>query len=80
MEPPAERKLSIFIFMTEEQFFSIVPAQRFFQEWCPHISNWRHKRRKIDGNKKPIDFTEVEKQRIRQAAQTLGKELGKLKM
>ena len=66
--------------MTEDQFFKIVVSKRFFEDHCKDIANWQHKRRKIDGNKKPIDFTEVEKERIEEAAKALAKELGKLRM
>lgn len=66
--------------MTEAEFFKLIQAKLFFTEHCKDIPNWSHKRRKFDGNKKPIDFSPVEKKRIEEAAKKLGKELGTLKM
>ena len=43
--------------MSREEFFKIVPAKQFFTKYCPGITNYYHKLRGYDGNKKQIDFT-----------------------
>ena len=43
-----------------KDFFSIIPASRFFKVYAPKVMNWKHKRRGIDGNGKPITFSETD--------------------
>jgi len=66
--------------ISEEEYFSIVEAKKFFTVHCTTVRNWKHKRRKIDGNKNPIDFTLEDKKAIEKAAKKLGVQLGSLKM
>ena len=54
-----------------KNLFDIIPAQRFFREFCPKVTNWTHKRRKMDGNKRPIDFTHEDRVKIEEAKQKL---------
>lgn len=61
--------------MTRDEFFKIVPARQFFTKYCTGISNYYHKLRGFDGNKKPIDFTDEEKKHMKKCAIKLGKEL-----
>jgi hypothetical protein len=64
--------------MTKDEFFKLVPARQFFTKYCP-IPNYYHKLRGFDGNKKPIDFTEDEKQKMKKAAAKLGQHLQDVK-
>lgn len=45
--------------------------ERFLSSYCPGIKNVKHKLRGIDGNKKPIDFTETEMVEIDKALRQL---------
>lgn len=54
-----------------KNLFDIIPAQRFFREFCPEVMNWTHKRRKVDGNKRPIDFSPADKEKIEQGKKKL---------
>lgn len=49
--------------------------ERFIHAYCPTISNVKHKLRGIDGNKKPIDFSEEEKALIEKALRKFSKEI-----
>lgn len=66
--------------MKRDEFFKTVPARQFFTRYCPDIKNYYHKMRGFDGNKKPIDFTDQEKQQIKYAAAKLGSDLLKIKL
>ena len=61
--------------MTRDEFFKIVPAKQFFTRYCPGIPNFYHKLRGINGNNKPIDFTDEEKRIMTKAAKKLGKDV-----
>ena len=65
--------------MTKEEFFKIVPARQFFTKYCPGITNYYHKLRGFDGNKKPIDFTDAEKKQMQSCAAKMSKDLAKVK-
>jgi hypothetical protein len=58
--------------MNRDQFFKVVKAYNFFETYCPKISNFQHKLRGFDGNKKPIDFTDEDKKIMKEAAAKLG--------
>lgn len=47
----------------KETLFGI-SAKVFFAEYAPNVSNYTHKMRGIDGNGKPIDFTDEDLQLI----------------
>jgi hypothetical protein len=61
--------------MTREEFFRIIPARQFFKIYCPEVSNFYHKLRGLDGNKKPIDFSAEEKQLMNKAAKKIIKDI-----
>ena len=61
--------------MTKEEFFKIVPARQFFTKYCTGITNYYHKLRGFDGNKKPIDFTDYEKDQIKNSIEKLSKDI-----
>lgn len=65
--------------MTRDEFFRIVTAKEFFTKYCTEVTNYKHKMRGIDGNKKPIDFTDEDKRYIRKAAAKLGIDISKTK-
>jgi hypothetical protein len=65
--------------MTRDQFFKLVPARQFFTKYCPGITNYYHKCRGYDGNKKPIDFTDDDKAKMRKAAAKMGDALQDVK-
>lgn len=61
--------------MNKDEFFKIVPARQFFTKYCTGITNYYHKLRGFDGNKKPIDFTDHEKDQIKNSIQKLSKDI-----
>ncbi len=65
--------------MTKEEFFKIVPARQFFTKYCTGITNYYHKLRGFDGNKKPIDFTAEDKKQMQKCAAKLSKDLANVK-
>jgi len=65
--------------MKQEEFFKIITAKMFFTVYCKDVKNWSHKRRGIDGNGKPIDFSESDKLAMQEAAKVLGGKLSKVK-
>lgn len=65
--------------MTKDQFFKIVKAYNFFETYCPGVKNFTHKLRGVDGNKKPIDFTDEDKEMMKKAAAKLGAKFSDIK-
>jgi hypothetical protein len=70
---------TIFVRMTRDEFFKIVPARQFFTQYCPEIKRYYHKLSGIDGNKQPIDFTEQDKAIMKAAVNKLTGDLKKVK-
>lgn len=64
--------------MPRHPLFQIIVAKKFFQDYCPDVINTAHKLRGLNGNKKPIDFTEEDKAKIRLGVQKLAKDLKEL--
>jgi hypothetical protein len=65
--------------LTRKEFFTLVPACQFFNKYCPEVRNYTHKMRGIDGNGKPIDFSESDKAIMKDAAQRLANDLYRMK-
>lgn len=65
--------------LTRKEFFTFVPARQFFSKYCPGVRNYTHKMRGIDGNGKPIDFTESDRSIMKEAAQALANDLYRAK-
>lgn len=66
--------------MERNSFYEVIRSIKFFNKYCPGVTNWKHKKRGTDGNKRPISFSPEEKEMIKAAAAQLGKELQKLKL
>jgi hypothetical protein len=64
--------------LTQKGFFKLVPAAQFFNNYCPEVTNYYHKLRGVDGNGKPISFTENDKRIMKEAAQRLANDLFKI--
>ena len=64
----------------KNEFFSIIPAARFFKVYAPKVMNWKHKRRGIDGNGKPIAFSESDLLQMKSGKSKLLEDLKKSKL
>ncbi len=62
-------------YLNRDDFFKLIPARQFFKKYCPEVKNYNHKIRGIDGNKKPIDFSENDKIIISVGIERLSKDL-----
>ena len=51
--------------MEDQKLFNIIPAARFFKRYCQGVTNWTHKCRGVDGNKRPIQFTKEDRLKIK---------------
>lgn len=61
--------------MFNETAKEFLRLERFIHAYCPTITNVKHKLRGIDGNKKPIEFSDAEKKLIEKALKTFSKEI-----
>lgn len=61
--------------MPRHPIFQVIVAKYFFENYCPEVTNVKHKLRGIDGNGNPIDFTAEDKKKMRIALMQLGKDL-----
>ena len=41
--------------------FDYIKASKFFPVYAAGVTNWKHKLRKLDGNGKPIDFSDEDR-------------------
>lgn len=53
------------------KLFDFIKAANFFPNYAPQVRNWKHKLRGVDGNKKPITFSEDDRKQIKQGAKKL---------
>jgi len=60
-----------------ERYFKYIKASNFLPEFCgiENSTTTYHKIRGLNGNKKPVDFTDAEKAQIRKGLKKLVKEL-----
>ena len=60
-----------------KKYFKYIKASGFLPDYCniPNSATTRHKMRGTDGNKKPTDFSEEEKTKIRRGIVDLANEL-----
>lgn len=65
--------------MPRYPIFKIIVAKQFFENYCPDISNVKHKLRGTDGNGNPIDFTTEDKKKIKAGVSQMTKDLKALK-
>jgi len=49
--------------------------EAFLKEYCPEVLNIKHKLRGIDGNKKPIAFTDDDKRAIKKGLKIFLKDI-----
>lgn len=61
--------------MPRHPIFKVIVAKQFFENYCPEITNVKHKLRGTDGNGSPIDFTPEDKKKIKAGIQKLSKDL-----
>lgn len=55
--------------------FKYIVAKYFFQDYAPTVKQYKHKMRGIDGNKKPIEFSEADKAAIQKGLKQLLKDM-----
>jgi len=65
--------------MNEQEFFKLIPAIQFFTKYAPGVKNFAHKRRGIDGNGKPITFSQEDRAAIKAAAKKLADDIKRAK-
>lgn len=65
--------------MEAKEFFKIIVEKHFFTAYCPEVTNFRHKKRGMDGNKRPIEFTAEDKKAMKAAVKQLAKDIAKVK-
>lgn len=65
--------------MEAQEFFKIIVEKHFFTDYCPTVTNWIHKKRGTDGNKRPIEFSPEDKKAMKEAAKQLAKDIAKVK-
>jgi hypothetical protein len=58
-----------------KDFFKYISAKHFFTDYCNEVKNFTHKMRGVDGNQKPIDFTDADKKEIKAAFKKLSSDL-----
>ena len=58
-----------------ESLKKFLKMEAFLKEYCPGVLNIKHKLRGIDGNKKPIAFTDADKIVIRKGLQKFAKDI-----
>lgn len=61
--------------MEAQEFFKIIVEKHFFVDYCPTVTNWIHKKRGTDGNKRPIQFTPKDIKAMKAAAKKLAKDI-----
>jgi hypothetical protein len=65
--------------MNEQEFFKLIIASHFFTKYAPAVRNFKHKRRGIDGNRKPIAFSQEDRAEMKAAAKKLADDIKKAK-
>ncbi len=56
-------------------FTRYIYSKFFFPKYAPQVKNWKHKCRGIDGNKKPITFSDDDLASIKLGIEKLSKDL-----
>ena len=60
-----------------KQILKYLSASNFFTDYAKSVKNVKHKMRGIDGNGKPIEFTEEDKKQIKAGIKQLSSDLQK---
>lgn len=63
--------------MSKKEFFKLVPAAQFFKHYAPDVKRPYHKMRGIDGNNKPIKFSDDDIEKMQSGLKTLLSDLKK---
>jgi hypothetical protein len=58
-----------------KEILKYLSAKNFFTDYAKSVKNYKHKMRGIDGNLKPIDFTDEDKKEIKAAFKKLSSDL-----
>lgn len=61
--------------MKFENLKQLVKVEKLLLKYCPDVTNVKHKLRGVDGNKKPITFTEQDKKAIAAGLAKFGKQI-----
>lgn len=54
-------------FFTMKEILKYIAAKHFFADYAKDVKNFTHKMRGVDGNGKPIEFSEEDKKEIKAA-------------
>jgi hypothetical protein len=58
-----------------KEILKYLSAKNFFTDYAKSVKNYKHKMRGIDGNSKPIDFTDEDRKEIKAAVKKLSSDL-----
>lgn len=58
-----------------KEILKYLSAKNFFTDYAKSVKNYKHKMRGVDGNQKPIDFTDSDKKEIKAAFKKLSSDL-----
>lgn len=58
-----------------KEILKYLSAKNFFTDYAKSVKNYKHKMRGIDGNAKPIEFTDDDKKQIKAAVKKLSSDL-----
>lgn len=60
-----------------KEILKYLSAKYFFTDYAKSVKNFTHKMRGVDGNGKPIEFTEEDKKQIKAGIKQLSSDLQK---
>lgn len=58
-----------------KEILKYLSAKNFFTDYAKSVKNYKHKMRGVNGNQKPIDFTDADKKEIKTAFKKLFSDL-----
>ena len=58
-----------------KEILKYISAKHFFTDYAKSVNNFKHKMRGVDGNQKPIDFTDADKKKIKAAFKKLSNDV-----
>lgn len=58
-----------------KEILKYLSAKNFFTDYAKLVKNYKHKMRGVNGNQKPIDFTDADKKEIKTAFKKLFSDL-----
>ncbi len=65
------------LFFIMKEILKYISAKHFFRDYASGVTNFTHKMRGIDGNKKTIDFSEMDKKKIKAGVKQMAADISK---